>query len=156
MPNLTRTWTREKYVPNIGDNRDFEKPFFFWVKSGLTKVELEELGLQLNVALGPPRPVDAKKEDPDPPSDWKAWAEAISTAVEMGTEPLSLNGKTIGSVGEYVEAVLLLGIGGAELAAMQDAVFHYNSVVGARMLFFERRSGGTGFTPALSAAKALH
>ena len=141
MPDLSRTWTWAEYTPDLGDNRQQPKPFFFKVKSCLTKDELKALSDRL-VAL------DTSADD-----FIAKWAEAFKDLVELGDEPLTIQRRPVQNLAQYAAEVVQLSGGHAFLLELQDALMHFNSWQGQRELFYARRSGGTAFTPGPSVVK---
>lgn len=132
-----------KYVPDIGNNRELEKPFYLEVATGLSFERLERAKKEL-------------KELADlglSPKDFAARTAAIFDGmVRMGAEPLEVGGTPVPGLAEYLEMVVAhAGVGYLEV---MKTVYRFNSVGEADRLFSERHSGGTASTPVQSAAKA--
>lgn len=146
MADLKSASRWEKYVPNIGENRDLPKPFHLRIRSNLTRVELGEY-LQRYEAYA------AKKEHQDEAAEFAAVFEGV---VEMGDEPLSIRGQPVEGLRGYFG--VLLGLTGVDLVLeLVEEVARRNSVKGTQELFFERLSGGrsgTGPAPGTAAASS--
>jgi hypothetical protein len=140
MPELKRTWRWETYLPDLGENRECDRPFFVKVKTGLTKEELREWAEKW-AALDPETAtVDAVHD-------------ILAGAVEMGEEPLAIQGKPIAGLREYCHAVAEVA-GLAHLHELAEAVQWCNSVHGARALFYGRLSGGIASMASHRASRA--
>jgi len=134
MAELTRTFKWEKFVPDLGDNRNLEKPFFFEVASGLSKLEFKEaMGIWSQLA-GTEADMCAKA------------AASLAPYVRLGSEPLSVSGQPITTL----EAYLALTIEQPSMSGWMElamAIKYLNSLDGTRELFFARPFGGFTFTP---------
>lgn len=133
MADLKSASRWERYVPNLGENRELERPFFLRVRTNLTRVELGEY-------LG--RYEEFIKVDQDDPV---AFARVFEGIVEMGSEPLSINGQAVAGLDGYIG--VLIGLTGVDLILeLVEEVSRLNSVKGTRELFFARLSGGRSGT----------
>ena len=148
MADLTRTHRWESFVPDLGDNRAQPKPFFLLIASGLTKENLRAFHASLD-ALGA-RMVEVA----DDAARIDAWAEVFAPYVQMGDEPLVIDGKPIATLRDYLALLLVEVQGQYNTIELSLALADYNSFQGTRRLFFERLSGGPLSTPALSSEKA--
>lgn len=135
MANLTlNSWVR--YVPNLGENRTLDAPFYLEVKASLTKAQYADYLEKFQAA---------DKESAE------ALEGAFGGIVRMGTEALSVDGKPVSTLREYLELVAQQK--GAELLfELVGAITWYNSVEGAGKTFSERLSGGW-FSTATNAPK---
>lgn len=172
MPSLTQTWKFEIFCPDLGNNRTCVPPFYFRVKSGLSKLEyrafcrrfidvMREMGAPSVPALdaegkplfnedGTPKLVEKEESAAETEArvarELAAFADCLGQAMEMGSEPLQIEGKPVATLAEYVALVASLRTGVAHLMELFDAVVHFNSTEGARALFSGRLSGGVGGT----------
>lgn len=139
MANLTlNSWVQ--YVPNLGENRSLEKPFFLEVKASLTKAQYAEYLERLH----------AWRQ-----SDGGESAEGIEPVfadlVRMGTEALTVDGRPVATLRDYLELVAQQR--GADLLyELIGAIAWHNSVEGVGKTFSERLSGGW-FSTATNAPK---
>lgn len=140
MPDLKTLGRWEKYVPNLGDNREQEKPFFLLVQADLTIQAYSAFLGRFQAWLETP--------GDEPVSTFVGVFDGL---VKMGSEPLSINGEPVTDFPGYVK--VLLSLTGIDLVLeLVQVIRHYNSVEGTRELFFERLSGGrfttlTGLVP---------
>lgn len=111
MADLT-LWHWEKYAPSIGANRNLPSPFYLRIKAGIPKARLRQL-------------LDGKATTAD------EWHAAICDLVEMGEEPLVLDGRPVNGLTEYL-AMALEQSGGAILSELIGAIIWHNSVAGAK------------------------
>lgn len=137
MANLTRTHRWARYVPDLGDNRELERPFFLRVASGLTLEELAAFEQQL-VDLG----MIGGEGVATFANRLAAWLQPY---VLMGEEPLSVKGQPVASLAEYL--ALTLSVAGHDaLIELFTVVRDYNSVGPKAQLFSGPPSGGNGTT----------
>lgn len=132
MPNLSlERW--ERYIPALGDNKEQQRPFFLRIRAGMTKTEYDAFLRR-----------------------WKDWidarvdsAETLATVFEgvlaLGDEPLSIAGAPMADLAGLL-GLLLTQLDGAVLHEIFGAIRWFNTVEGQQELFYERRSGGDGFT----------
>lgn len=146
MANLTRLFRWEKFVPDLGDNKEQPKPFFLEVASGLSIIERQDVGNALKVAM------EELKDDFTTDAYAARAAVALQDVVRMGPEPLTVKGAPVASLEEYFRLVLPFP-GAPNWFEVLRAVTDSNSSEGAKALFFARHSGGSVGTPAPSAAK---
>lgn len=136
MANLTRTYQWQRYVPDLGDNRELPRPFFLRVASGLSLVQLAELETGFK---GLDRP-------------WESTAELaahlallFAPYVVFGDEPLTLEGKPIETLQGYLE--LIIGLAGQRaFLELFETIRSYNTFTAKDALFSGRPSGGNGTT----------
>src|SRR5687768_12435301 len=107
MPSFDTLARWERYVPALGNNRELEKPFFLKVRAGLTKPEFEayreaERAFWRRQAQGEAETpaaenVEAALEGATTPAEspLDMLEKALARVVEMGTEPLSVNGVAV-------------------------------------------------------------
>lgn len=149
MPSLTRSFRWERFIPDLGDNREQEKPFFIEIASGLSILERKDVVDAVRVAQ-----TSSYTEGMGPEEYLKASAPVVATAlqgiVRMGSEPLTVGGKSITSLAEYLEFVLAFP-GSPNWFEILKAIVDFNSADGARALFFARHSGGLSGIPDPSA-----
>ena len=50
MPSLTRSFRWERFVPDLGENRELAKPFFLEIASGLSILERKDAVDAIHVA----------------------------------------------------------------------------------------------------------
>lgn len=136
MPELVTT-RFERFVPDIGNNRQEASPFFLEVASNLPLPEMDALEQRLR-SLSQFNPSDESQFI-------QGVLGALGDTVKMGTEPLTVNGEAITDLAGYI-ALSLRVSGLGPLWELFRAVRTYNSVEGVRALFYERSSGGTVFT----------
>lgn len=142
MPDL-EVWRWEKYIPDLGKNRELKQPFYFRIKSGLPKLAMKDFF----------RRIDALKEKPE--ELWERLAPAFEGMVEFGDEPLTLGGKPVTKLTEYFQVVAEY-TNSAPYVELVEAVTQLNTLGGTRALFYERLSGGgasTAYPPTERAAK---
>ena len=139
-------WAR--YVPDIGDNRSLEKPFFLEVATGMSAADFRKLFEDLSAS----RDAVTAREGHTNADLAAAQAEVLARVVRLGSEPLVVGDRPIATLAEYCD----LGFAhlGVPYTEMLQAVQKYNSVGEAHQPFFERRSGGSPTTPEQSAAPA--
>ncbi len=144
MPELKQCWRWERVVPDLGDNRDLDTPFYYEVKAGLSIVERQAFrdGLSsLNT--------EGKGEE----EVVKTYADFFGQYIRLGKEPLVVEGKPIETLADYIR--LVVGIGGmSNFHELIGSVNYFNSLEGGRRLFYERLSGGTAFTGSRNNGKA--
>ena len=138
MPELT-LWRWAIYRPALGNNLDLERPFFFRVKAGLSKVAFADWSDRWRDAF-------AKQ-------DAGGLAALMGEVAKLGDEPLTVNGEAVDSLEKYAA----LGIdqpGHDVLLDFFGAMLAHNSWQGSRAHFSERLSGGSFTTPATSPGTA--
>lgn len=139
MPDLSaQTW--ERCPPNLGDNRKQERPFYFLVRANLTIAERDSYVDRLSSLIG------SKDTTPE------KLAELLGEFIRMGDEPLTVDGKPIASLLDYLH--LLNTLAGTPLVnELFGWVPYVNSMEGARDRFFEQRSGASAFMTLATEAK---
>lgn len=121
----------EKYVPTLGNNHELSQPFYLRVAAGLTIEELRGLRERVDALT--------------------AGATAAQTSavfagvVQMGGEPLVVDGAPVDTLEKYLELVAHQR-GGDLLGELLSTLFHLNSTAGAQELFSARLSGGSRTT----------
>ncbi len=146
MANLTRTYRWLRYIPDLGDNRELPKPFYLELTSGLTKLALAGFYERLRVWS------EEKHEGAE--AFVEATTALLSPHVRMGAEPLSLEGRPITTLREYI-AMGLDVLGESPVLELVRMVREYNELgEGPKLVFFERPSGGTSTTPIPSTERA--
>lgn len=167
---LNRRW--EPYAPKLDGNDELERPFLFELACGLTRKEMRELDDQVSQLLKE-RHRAVLEGHGEPNKKWndkklREWSEALAEKllaaeidvvtevlgpfVRMGSEPLTIAGKPITTLRQYLEAVAVV----ADQAALMEplrALRQANSLNGEQVLFSGRHSGGGTTTPSRSAAK---
>lgn len=149
MPDLSSVHRWRRLVPEIGDNQTQPKPFFLEVAEGVTNARMAEFAAARKALA------EAKdgKGKPLPNEELVPYMKAVVDGlVRMGSEPLSLNGKKIETVDDYLlicacSANFFLWF---ELAGTIDKM---NSIPGGAELFWLRQSGSTPTTQDQPAAK---
>lgn len=137
MPSFDSLARWEKYVPNLGTNRDEPRPFYLRIAAGLT---MEEFAAVMDRVASALREQAARGPG--------LVAKALEGVVEMGAEPLSVRGKPVSTLADYLELAARQAAGDL-LMELLSAVRRYNSVEGSTELFFRRGSGSrTGTSPA--------
>jgi hypothetical protein len=158
----------EPYAPKLDGNDQLERPFLFELACGLTRAEMRKLDDDMERHLRE-RTAAVVKSMPKPKKDEeRAWqekladkllvveidtvAEVLNPYVRMGPEPLTIAGKRITSLREYLDAVSVFS---DQVSLMEPltALRRANSLNGEQVLFSKRRSGGGSTTPDQSAAK---
>lgn len=149
MAEISRTFRWQRFVPDLGDNRDLPKPFYLEVAVGITREQLDQLlaaGKELHekAYVDGPAGVVAAVDD---------LAKMLSPFIRMGKEPLVVDGKTVASLRDYLELCASMPnlVNALELPM---AVRFCNQLGGDQELFFERLSGGFSSTPAPNGARA--
>lgn len=137
MAELKRLWRWERFEPDLGDNRELERPFFLEIAVGLTKLQLQELRDALDQSRERPVPEGVSPAE----AHAAVLAELLEPYVRLGAEPLHANGKQVQSLGEYLALCAQL-VDTANLMEVMLAVRQANSMSGEKSLFFERLSGG--------------
>jgi hypothetical protein len=140
VADLGRLWKWAVWTPDLGDNLQQERPFFLRVKTGLTKIDFAGYTAALDAYWKAERTSDALHA-------------LVSPFVEMGDEPLRVDGNPVDGLRGYVE--LLFSLGSAELREeLTYSVIHFNSAGGTQALFYGRLSGGSAFTAEPNAGRA--
>ncbi len=129
--NLVR-W--EKFVPNIGDNKALERPFFLRIKAGMTKVEFKAFVDRWLEWVG------TKGHPPE------GFAAAFEGVVTFGDEALVVEGDPINGLADLARVAMGRMLEDGFAIELAGAVRWLNAVEGEQELFFERLSGGAGFT----------
>lgn len=130
MAQLT-AWRWERFVPNLGNNREVDKPFWFRIKSGLSKVQLAAFEKSM---------ADIRTT-PDADVTPELLASVFSGLVEFGDEPLVVDGAAVTTLDGYFG--VMLGLTSYEpFIELGHSVVELNSLSGTRTLFYERLSGG--------------
>lgn len=150
MANLTRLHRWERLVPDLGDNRELERPFFLEVAAGLSRERREAAGIAVREAYDASVGEGGKL---DFAALAKHAAAALADIVRLGAEPLTVDGQPITSLEEYL-LLVLAAPGAPNYVEIVQSVSEFNSAEGNLALFFARRSGGASTTPDQSAAKA--
>lgn len=128
MADLTRTYRWERFIPNLGDNRDQPRPFYLELASGLTKE-------QLAVFAEGFQKMDTKE-------GLDGLSAHYAPFVRMGEEPLVFAGKAYPTLRDYFELLFSMA-GGFNSLELTHTLADFNSAAGTRRLFFERLSGGS-------------
>lgn len=145
MPSFDSPARWQRYEPCLGNNLELpqEERFFLRVRAGITKTQYDAYRQRLT---------DAATQPVTRASLERLYADLV----EMGTVPLSIDGKPIATIGEYYEVISTQR--GADLHwELQGAVEMFNAVAGAVELFFGRLSGGdfiTRHAPAMADARS--
>lgn len=163
---LNRRW--ERYAPELDGNDALERPFFFELACGLTRAELRKLDDDVKQKLSERTRVAVEQLGPPPDDASETWAEqfadkvltaqieavaeVIEPFVRLGSEPLTIAGKPIKTVREYLDAVAVVADQEALLEPLR-ALRRYNTLEGRQQLFSKRLSGGASSTRGPSAAK---
>jgi|GEM_PF-7118872 len=148
MPDLSRLHRWEKYVPNLGENRSLENPFYLEIASSLSKQEYTDFMDRWGRVK---EKLSESEEDPAKAAEAFVWI--VGDTVRLGSEPLSIQGKPITDLKSYFEAVLGLA-GTYNIHEMLGVIARFNSVEGTRELFYEQASGGSFFTASPKTGKA--
>ena len=143
MADISETWTWEKVVPALGNNRELASPFFLLIKSNLTILQRDDFEQKLTALLA---------ED----ADDERFAAFISEWVRIGDEPLNVtvDGEQVAvtTVLEYVR--LLKRFSGVALwMELIGSVRYVNSTEGSRASFSERVFGGSAYMTMPTGAK---
>ena len=117
MPSFN-SWRWALYAPSIGNNKELERPFYLRLKADLPQGRLDEFFQKLRQG----------GED---------WHQAFDGLVEMGDEPLSLDGRPIEDVQSYLQAIATTPL----LHELVGALQFHNSLNGVAASFSERLSG---------------
>lgn len=135
MANLQTLQQWRAFAPDIGNNLELPagEQFLLEVAVGLSFQELAEYQTSLKST---------------PPGD---LPEILTKYVRVIGGPHTLAREPISSVADLW--ALLMKHAAPAIFEITTAVPHFNSVPETRALFFERRSGGSAFTPPRSAAK---
>jgi hypothetical protein len=148
MADLKRQPRWARFEPDFGDNLQLppDERFYFEVQAGLTKEEMKATLERLAAETG------AAPETPEGIA--KAFAKAFEGLVQMGREPLTVEGKGVGSLEEYLRLCIELHAdnGGFHLEELSATFRRINSFTGARALFYARPSGGGASTVRQSSA----
>lgn len=150
MANLETLIRYQRFAPDLGANRELEKPFFVELAVGMTKLQLKALADTVDT-------VDEKAtgmgDEEYLEHAVKKMADALAPYVKMGTEPLVVNGKRIETLSELLTLYATLASGPAAMLELSTALRWFNSIGGATALFFERLSGGSVSTTPRSGAQ---
>lgn len=130
------------YLPNLADNLKQEKPFALELRCEMSKRALTDWRMRWGTAR-------ARKQEADP----EAIQSLVAEVARMGPEPLTVDGRTIATLSEYVELCLDMA-GEPLLEELAGALEVHNSVLGANADFFARLSGGSFTTPTAPGAQA--
>lgn len=147
MPSFSTLARWEQFVPSIANNREEQKPFFLRVHAGLTRPEYDAFREKERAFWA--RLAD-EEIDPalagQPGCAAELLDNAVTGVVELGSEPMTINGTAITAMRQLADLFVLQR--GYELAMeMLGAVAWHNSFNGAKELFSARLSGGRAFTP---------
>lgn len=138
MADLQR-WRWKPYAPNLGNNLEQERPFLLRLKAGLSKLFIADWLERWGAA------VKARES--------ATMAVVLSEVAEMGPEPLSIDGKPIATLQDYVE--LCLDEPDEPLIYELSGAFRVvNCVIGQQADFSARLSGGNFTIPATSPGTA--
>lgn len=166
MANLgLKKWVR--YVPDIGDNREQPEPLELEVCAGLTRAELAAWRDAVAKAKEP-LVADAQRLADDMKAERiavdAAFAELDAATKKSNAAIASvlgqyvrlvgkhtINGKDVGSLAEYAEAISELA-GGDATRELLVVVPRLNTMSEEDAVFYERLSGGLASTPRRSAA----
>lgn len=151
MASLDRLFRWERYVPDLGGNRELPQPFYLEIASGLTKQQLGDVFDAVTLAQR-----SAESENQTLAEYLTATipgvAAALDGVVRLGKEPLTVQGSPVSSLTEY----LLLAVhtpGQVSFLEVLQALGEFNSAEGARRLFSARHSGGLATTGDQSVVK---
>lgn len=148
MPELKSTRSWHRFAPALGENREQSKPFLLKVRVGLTKPELAAYSEKLRAVQESSATATEGKSDDTVVDE---YVQLLDGLVEMGEEPLVVDGKPITTLRDYL--LLCLTVAGyGPLIEVYHSVIYWNSVRGAREVFYARLSGGAATTPAAGAA----
>lgn len=146
MAELKRTFRWQPYVPEIGENRDLEKPFFLEVAVGLTREKVDELARLGSELMG-------KKYEPDSlDQQLDDLTKMFEPFVRLGAEPLLVNGEAVKDLRGYL-ALCAKMPDLVNILELPMAVRMANTLGGTQELFFERLSGGFSIIRNRTAAK---
>ena len=101
MPDLKRVWKFERYEPTLGDNRKSDRPFWLKVRSGMTKQALADLLERLGGLTENSTAAEAAA----------VFVDAEGPILEMGDEPLSVQGVAVPDIQSYIALVTDLATG---------------------------------------------
>lgn len=177
--NFTRSWSWERFVPNLGENRILApaQQLVLELGVGLTHVELDafrkgvERAYEVVVEHSPGAKAAALKRRSERSDEEKALvaaaeavqldamagalAEAWAPYARMGPGQHAINGKPLASLRDYLR-VGFEQRGLTLILEVQEEVKARNSVEGSIALFSARRSGGSASTAAPSSGATGH
>lgn len=149
MPDLKRMWRWHRWEPGLGGNLELEPTKRFWLELavGLSKVEKDALG-QVRASAVPEglegdalaAAVKASEAEYE-----AAWIKNLEPFVRLGTEPLSVEGVPVKTLGDYV-ALLFRQPGLLDWSELISTLMHLNGAAGATEVFAARLSGGSSGT----------
>ncbi len=149
MPEFKSLIRWERFEPDLGSNRELEPKARFYVELavGATKEQLRDIAAQVDLVFDPPAPapVEGKAPPTERPSPAAGLAKLFEPWIRLGKESLVVDGKPVTSLAEYF-GLFDQVINTNNLIELPRAFGMYNSVNGARELFFERLSGGSTST----------
>jgi hypothetical protein len=150
VADLTNTVRWVPYVPDLLGNRDLESPFYFELNGSLSKEQLRAIDAELSKAVPEPEelPADATDEQQAAREEQirvslvKARAAALSAFIKLGAEPLTIAGKRIETLEQYLDFVLVNIRGVDAFVEPMTALIDANRLSGRSTFFLGRLSGG--------------
>jgi hypothetical protein len=159
MPDLSNTVRWVEYAPDLLGNREAEKPFVFLLNGSMSKEQMRALKDALAQPVGPPEPPKDATDEQRAAYDAevtkaivKREADAVFPFVKFGDEPLTVDGKPITTVRDYLDFVATHLVGLGPLLEVRQALVEANTM-GARVGFFSGRSSGGGTSTGRSRSK---
>lgn len=164
MPDLSNTIRWVEYPPDLLGNLEDERPFYFLLHGSLSKAQMRSLREALSRKVGPEMPADLPEKATEEQktahaAELEAHAEAVTKAiverdaeamadyVQLGAEPLNVDGKQIKTLRDYLEFVMpprLLGLGA--YMEVQRALTAANTMEPRVSFSSGRHSGGSTST----------
>jgi hypothetical protein len=147
MPKLDNLIRWQEYKPDIGANRESERPFVLLLAVGLTKTDLAKLGEVSDAPLLPERAPGAPEVTPEEleaavAKRVEALAAALNHFVKLGPEPLFVGGEAVDSLQKLLMLYTRLAGGAVAMLEVVTALRWFNTAGGTVELFYARLSGG--------------
>lgn len=162
MADLTNTHRWLSYAPDLLGNRELPSPFYFEVCASMSKEQLTTLRTELDKPIHSlePLPSDATTEQLAARDEEIRAAMVVRQAdvlekyFKFGSEPLTIEGKAITTVREYLEFVTTKFAGLEPFLELSRALLSFNALSGAGSFFYGRFSGGFTSTTSRNNGKA--
>lgn len=162
MADLTNTTRWLSYAPDLLGNRELKAPFYFEVCASLSKEQMSSLRAALDQPAHTlePLPDDATPEAVAARDEEIRAALVTRTAAvlapyfKFGTEPLTVDGKRIETLQQYLEFVTTKLTGLEAFLELSRALNAFNTLSGNGSFFYGRFSGGFISTTSQSNGKA--
>jgi len=169
MPDLSNTVRWVEYAPDLLGNREADKPFVFLLNGSMSKEQMRAMKDALAQPVGPPEPAPLPENATETQKAEhakalqahdaevtkaivKREADAVFPFVKFGDEPLTVDGRPITTLRDYLDFVATHLVSLGPLLEVRQALIEANTM-GARVGFFSGRSSGGGTSTGRSRSK---